>query len=586
MASEDAVDFLFRSTGANESDETEREAAAELAKELGYLPLALEEAGAFIAENQARVQDYLAAYRRHNLNLLADVTPKNYHHSVATTWDMSFAEVEKISPAAVDLLRLSAFLSPDAIPFELIVKGSSECGPVLSEVLADATQDPLRLNKAIKPLSRYSLIHISPNSQSYSIHRLVQKVLKDRMDEDTRRRWARRTVRAVSRAFPGFFPRSEQLGHWAFCGRLLPHAKSALALVEEFELQSEYALQLIDKLGFYSKNLARYEDAERLFRRSLRIKEKTLGSEHYLAAFSLVGLSQIDFARAQYAAAEEHLTRAIAIWETAGGPEHDEIVIGLQNLAVIYRIQGKYAEAEELLQRAINIRESSLEPESEPFAELFISLGSVYVAQRKYAEAETLFRRALVIQEALGPDQPTFSSALFNMARLYSEQRKYAAAETQYKRALAIREKLVGPDHHSVGQILYGMARFYGEQKKYGSAESHFTRALAIQEKTLGPEHHAVGTTLVHMANLYGEQKKYGLAESLYRRAIHLLEKNVGPEHSLVAEAFQGYSSLLRRSSRPSEAEEYASRARMILEKLDENPRTLARRAAGHDLGT
>jgi hypothetical protein len=56
---------------------------------------------------------------------------------VATTWSLSFEKVELANPAAADLLRLCAFLAPDAIPEAIITEGAQHLGPHLAPVGAD-----------------------------------------------------------------------------------------------------------------------------------------------------------------------------------------------------------------------------------------------------------------------------------------------------------------------------------------------------------------------------------------------------------------------------------------------------------------
>jgi hypothetical protein len=85
--------------------------------------------------------------------LLDKAQPKTgeYPASVASTWALNFQEVEQ-DPVAADILRVSAFLSPDAIPLELLSSGASQLGPVLAGALA-ASEDPLALNEAWRPES-------------------------------------------------------------------------------------------------------------------------------------------------------------------------------------------------------------------------------------------------------------------------------------------------------------------------------------------------------------------------------------------------------------------------------------------------
>ncbi len=148
---QEALDFLSKRTARAWQDAAEQHAAEQLAAELGYLPLALEQAAAYIRTKAARFQAYLASFQRQRLSLLNKADPRlgNYPTSVARTWALNFQEVEH-DPVAADVLRVSAFLSPDAIPLELLTGGASQLGPVLAAALA--SEDPLALNEALEPL--------------------------------------------------------------------------------------------------------------------------------------------------------------------------------------------------------------------------------------------------------------------------------------------------------------------------------------------------------------------------------------------------------------------------------------------------
>ena len=79
-----------------------------------------------------------------------------------------------------DLLRLSSFLNPDCIPFELIIQGASDLGPELHEFITRSEDPVLAVAEALEPLARFSLVHVDPANEMYSMHRLVQEVLKAR----------------------------------------------------------------------------------------------------------------------------------------------------------------------------------------------------------------------------------------------------------------------------------------------------------------------------------------------------------------------------------------------------------------------
>ena len=170
MAPEEALMFLLKRTGRENqqlSAET-RLSAEQLTEELGFLPLALEQAGAYILKRQTLIPDYLISYRKRRIVLLEQQKPVigDNKKSVATTWAINFAQVEEESPAAPDLLRCSAFLSPDNIPFVLLTGAATKLGPHLSKALADTNKDPVALDEVLFPLLQYSLINRNQTSPS------------------------------------------------------------------------------------------------------------------------------------------------------------------------------------------------------------------------------------------------------------------------------------------------------------------------------------------------------------------------------------------------------------------------------------
>ena len=157
------------------------------------------------------------------------------------------------------MLRLSAFLAPDAIPFVLLTGGASELGAEVGNVLTKSDGDPLIVNDLLRPLGRFSLIRIDGRDEIYSIHRLVQEVLKDAMDDASRRLWAERAVRAVHQSFPPV-----EYVNWPLCGRLLPHALAVASEKERDGIQIAEAGRLLNAVVAYLEKRGQYVDAEPL----------------------------------------------------------------------------------------------------------------------------------------------------------------------------------------------------------------------------------------------------------------------------------------------------------------------------------
>ena len=455
----------------SEAGDAARDTAANTSKELGGLPLALDQAGAYIEETGCGLVSYLDLYRTRRADLLKRRGGFGPDHpeSVATTVSLSFEKVAEASHAAADLLRFCAFLHPDAIPEEIFTKGAAELGTNLSSIAAD----PLELNTACAEILKYSLVRRDADAKTMDIHRLVQEVIRDGLTEEEKRQWAERAVRAINQAFP-----SVGFANWARCERLVPQALVCATLIEACGFEFEEAARLLDQGGYYLYERARFSDTEPLYQRALAIRERVQG------------------------------------------PDHPDVAMSLNNLAELYREQGKHAQAEPLCQRALATTEKTLGLEHPTTAIRLNNLGALYVNQGKYAEAETLYWRALgVTEKALGPEHPDVAARLNNLALLYKIQGKYGLAEPLYQRALAIKKKAVGPDHPDVATSLNNLAGLYRAQGKHAEADRLYESALAIWEKALGPDHPNVATVLENRALLLREMKRGAAARELEARA-------------------------------------------------------------------
>jgi tetratricopeptide (TPR) repeat protein len=361
LPAEEAQEFLLKRAQRTQLLEpeltapqrAERHAAADLVVELDFLALAIEQAGAYLRAHRATsIADYLAAYRKRGLEVLALMGPEigGSRKSVATTWSLNFEQVEQSSPAAADLLRFFALLHPDNIPWELITAGAPELGENLATALSG--DDPLALGELLRALTRYSLIEIDEDDRTCSVHRLVQEVLRSEMRrEDTLRAWQERMVRGVDFAFPSF-----DLVNWARCERLLPQTMAVAEVIFTESIESPAAARLLNKVANYHAR-GPYGDAHSFYLRAMAIQEKVLGTQHPEVAVTLNNLAVLYDTQGRYSQAETLYLRALAIDEAALGGEHAVVAIDLNNLGVMYVCQGRYEKAELLYKRAIAILE-------------------------------------------------------------------------------------------------------------------------------------------------------------------------------------------------------------------------------------
>jgi tetratricopeptide (TPR) repeat protein/transcriptional regulator with XRE-family HTH domain len=491
MESRESMLLLLRRAkllGADEPlDNTSRMTRAQaqrIAHELDGLPLALDQAGAYIEEVGCSLAEYLAIYEQRRLDLLkrqSKLASADYPYTVASTWSLSFEQVEQACPAAAELLRLCAFLDPDAIPEAIITEGSN----FLGSALASLATDPLLLNEAIQTLRRYSLIKRDPEAKVLNMHRLVQVVLKDGLDEQTKQQWAERTILAVNAAFP-----EASYDTWSRCELYMPHVHTCVDLIDEHHVSFPQAVRLLHQAGVYVRDRGLYDQAEPLLQQSLKMSEQVLGPEHPDTARLLNDLGWLYYHQGKYDQAETLYKRALDIRKRVLGDLHHDTATTLNDLGLLYENQGKYEQAEPLLQKALAIREEILGLEHSDVGESLNNLAILYYLQSKFEEAEPLYQKALSIREQeLGSEHPDTAQSLDNLAVLYRCQGKYEQAELFHQRALATFEQVLGPGHPDTAIALYNLAQLSTARGEYEQANVFYLRALKIREQALGSEH-------------------------------------------------------------------------------------------------
>jgi tetratricopeptide (TPR) repeat protein len=489
----------------------ESAAAEELVKTLGGLPLALDQAGAYLEETGCGLVGYVERYQQQSHELLArrGAFGADHPHSVMTTFRLSYERVQQTDPVAEDLLT----------------EGALHLGPLRSPLATNLIQ----LDQALSVLRNLSLVKRYPETQTLSLHRLVQAVLQETMTRAEREQWSRSILEALEASFPEVEILIVEPTFWKKCERLLPHALHWLHPSWGSGEPSALA-SLANKTAQYLYQRGFYEQAEQLYQRALGIWEQTSGPDHPQWTYPLLGLAVLYSVQGKSERAEPLFQRALSIREQTLGSDHPQVAQALYGLAVFSMRHGKSERAEPLLQRACSIWEHTLRPDHPLRAQTLLVLAELYQLQGKFDQAERLSWRALGLwEQALGPGHPLVARALQQLGILYTQQGKFDQAEPLLQRALHIREQTLGSDHDLVAHPLYNLAELYQLQGKFDQAEPLLQRALHIWEQALGLDHSLVSASLRSLAALYQEQGKDAQAESHYQRALFAQEQQPGP---------------------------------------------------------
>ncbi|MCX6670170.1 MAG: FxSxx-COOH system tetratricopeptide repeat protein, partial [Methanothrix sp.] len=457
----ESIQFLLKRTGHSDAGR-----AGKLAEALGDLPLALEQAGAYMEETAISFDDYLSLFPEEKTNLLARGKPASYPDSVETTWDISFQEAQRIIPESGDLLRWLAFFAPNKIPRSQL----QTCADDVPEPLSSALKGSMKFNDTVGALRRFSLIDAT--DEIISIHRLVQSVTLDKLEGEPKKVWAGAAVKAVNRLFP---KDTDDVKAWPICNLWLPHANVTVKHAREADAALEETAQLLDSTGRYLIKVAEFQEAKENLRAALEIAEKVYGPEHPQVAIHAINLGSVLQDLGDLQGAKKFYERALAIDEKVYGLEHPNVAIDVNNLGGVLRDLGDLQGAKKFFERALAIGEKVYGPKHPKVAIRVNNLGRVLQDLGDLQGAKKFFERALAIDEKVyGPEHPDVAIDVNNLGGVLRDLGDLQGAKKFYERALAIDENIYGPEHPQVaihainlGSVLQDLGDLQGAKKFY-----------------------------------------------------------------------------------------------------------------------
>jgi serine/threonine protein kinase len=483
----EAVDFLLRRTG-----EIDEKQAAELSHELGRLPLALEEAAAYIEATGRTIGSYIPLLRSHRDRVLPPTADRS--GAVRTTWELSFREIEQDAPASLDLLKVCAFLAPDDIPRALF-RVDGDGAP---ETLRAPLRDEIAFDECIATLRRYSLIRREPDS--LSIHRLVQLATRERLTERERAQWTGTALSLMEGAYPADAIAGDSSPE---SGRLLPHAMSVLSQPDCHEFHPQLAASVLRRTGIYMS------------------------------------------ARGLHDRARENLERALALFERASDPDAAQIGGTLWELGMVLYAIGEPESARERLELALRVLAKKPGPATRVlYPQSLIALAWVLRTLGRFEETHAIALKCLELVERLaGPYHPLVAMSLALMARADWSLNRIAAARANLDRAHAVLEQVKNSLPLICG-TWYALAQVHLDLGELDLAFTCATRGLAVGEPAYGRDHPLVclnvsvqGSVHLRRGDLLAARRDLESTLESGQRSSHRLHEDIAAARSELASA-------------------------------------------------
>ena len=311
--------------------------AKRVADALGHLPLAVEQASAWLEQTGMPARVYVEQLATQSTRILALNQPPDYPMPVVATWNLSFERLKQRSPAAVRLLQLCAFFSPGPISMDLLY--SDEMNESLLP-FDETLSEKLMLGRVIRDISRFALVKVDQGTNSLQIHRLVQAVIRSQLSDEEQVE-ARHEVHKI---LTGARPRqgeTDDPANWSTYDIIWPHLGPSVA--EECDDPRTRQL-LIDWVRYQWKH-GEYESCLSLARRLENLWAHQLGPDHQQTLHLQFQIANVLRSQGRFAEARELDTFVLERQRAVLGPDHPHALMTANGLGADLRALGEFQEA-------------------------------------------------------------------------------------------------------------------------------------------------------------------------------------------------------------------------------------------------
>ena len=371
MVEEEAASLLLKSASFDSMSDHDSNMARKLALELGGIPLALDQAGAYMLTSQLGIADYLELYTKHKHELMSDPDFKgasDYDRTTYGTWDISMQKIEKMAEgdnrqealaaqSAIRILRTFAFLDHANIPLQLFknaaknyikrhVHEEAKTNLPLSIRLLDhqtlflsdkGVWDSLMFLTGIRVLISFSLIEGHSHSQLYSMHILVHGWNRHRVPNKERINLHQKARALISCSVDLDY----SIDNYAYCRLLAPHVRSNGLHGSELEIESTYYEDEYERFSLVFNRVGSWDEAEKLQVDVISARKTHLGLDHPDTLRSMANLASTYWNQGRWDEAEKLDMDVMSARKSKLGSDHPDTLHSMANLACTYRDQDR-----------------------------------------------------------------------------------------------------------------------------------------------------------------------------------------------------------------------------------------------------
>lgn len=589
LETEQSIEFIINSTGQNDL-----ETARLLSRELGDLPLALEQASAYIRESGLSMMEYLERFRNYRSYIISKGNPLNYSSTVATAWEISIQKVCEDIPISNDFMIFCSFLFP-----ELIIKDIFYAESVLPQFLKNSITSLMEFDDLLTKLRSFSLIQTGSNG--FTIHRLIQFIINDKLSSEEKKEWTNQIVNHLVL----LLDRSKEFE--IKISDIIPHIINVCPYIFEDENITKEKIALLEVLFKYYLDFGLLSKAKELAYLILDFSNKIPADyqvEILFETYRNLGLVHVQLG--QFADAKKHLQYAIS--NITLNPNKRAIL--LNSLVHVERELGNFYESLSLyLELNSLIEEHPNDFDSYDRGEIANSLGMILSNMSDYERAEECFKKAISYwtEEEKKPYH-LIAFAASNLGNIYRLKGKNEESRKFYKKAIDLNIKIYGEEHASVSVDYGNIGLSYYNEYNFFYAKRYFRKAIEINKvvfdeinahnaillnnigmveeaaenyvaakkcyedslkmfQNLGnDENHDFANTYYNLGGVHHLLKDYRSAEHYLNRALEIDRKVYGNDHPEVAKDLGKIGTLMIDQKKVPEAIKYLKESREIYE--------------------
>ncbi|KAL8672095.1 MAG: hypothetical protein Q9168_003427 [Polycauliona sp. 1 TL-2023] len=589
----EGLELLRLRTEQNLDEPSNREAAIKVLQTLGYLPLAVDQAGAYIRQQTLPLRLFLQIYEDKKQMILNqkhiywDYKKKLDGESkaetpvdVMTTWELSIQQVGSthVTRGVVEhVLTIAAFLGHIEIS-ESLFKEYAQCTQPVPHWLLCFTKDgewePNRYRDMVSKLLRLSLAQ-GRNSITgeccLSLHPMIKDWLQLRITEAERGAYIMETINLLANYInANVQERSLQearglLGHLDACMNSHSRFRPGTHRFGFGHVRNHF----VTFSAFYMSH-GRYREAQEGFQAVLDHDTQEYGNKHAHTFRTMRQLADAFVHGGKYLQAHDLLSKAFH-------DSHDKA--DLETIHIVSALAGVLAkldrntDAERCYETAL--KGYALRKDFAQTREVYLLYERLAETKRylgKHAEAESLYVAAHRGYEADCPyDEDTtldMLRAAGGLANLLRTHGRYEEAEKSYREAWQGYKKHLGSDHPQTTTMLTNLAISCRNQNKFEDAEVYLEESLKIFQKSLGSDHPDSLRALMNLSICIDKQGHYKEAELKYREVMKGREKKLGLNHPYTRRTVERLAHMLWMQGHHDQAENLV---RKVLHRIGES---------------